>query len=377
MQPTQKAARLISDVVPLIKRTKMKKISIKFNFFSVFIICFLISQVGQNVAIANDKSWQNHFVKNESEIPVNKFRAYYFDERTAGIIRHTEIVDRPAANFVRNDFHGISGDNFGAYWIGYFDFSEPTNMTINVYQSRAESKILINGENITNQDSKKRRNKKSTEYAFSAGRHKIEVQYVSNYFSVSFLVNMLGHTTIHNKPSLRQILNTISNPSVLYCGAYESDNFDMSVNISLKKSSGPLILFLGSYQPIVWKIQDMSNAKLHTVVLSSYGPRSTVENLPKNVLILHYDNLPYVYELISKSSSSSNKRNTFKNLAYTIQDLTGYKPSGFSGKYGLKSVTIPETILDEAQYAQFGMKLHSDKKTPSPSSGSRLDRVFE
>jgi hypothetical protein len=348
----------------------MLKLSTKNKPFYVMYFCIFFFSFCSFQANAAGKSWQKHFVKKESEIPTNKFRAYYFDERTAGITMYTEVVDRPAANFVRDRFHGIPGDNFGVYWVGYFEFSETTNIIINKYQSRAESEILINGEPFRN---------KSTEYLFTPGRHKIEVQYVSNYFSVSFLVTMLKNLEIHNDASLIESLGNATNKTVWYCGAYESDNFDMSVNLSTKASNAPVILLLSSYQPIVWKINTSRKTNLHAIVLSSYGPRSTIENVPDNVKVLHYDKLPYVYDLISSSSSSSNSRNTFKNLAYKSQDLIGKKPSGFSGKYGLKSVSVPETILNEAKYSQFGMLHHGERKPDikSRKTGSRLDRVFE
>ena len=337
-------------------------------FLSIFLLC-------QAVAFAGEESWQKHFVKDKSEIPTNKFRAYYFDERTAGIIRHSEIVDRPAANFVRDKFHGIPGDNFGAYWIGYLTFKATTNMRINLYQGRSESRLIIDGETVPEGGGLK--SSRSIPFTFTPGRHKVEVQFVSNYFSVSFLVNFLPDTTIHSDASLTDTLSEIQNPTIWYCGAYESDNFDMSVDISLDMYSDPVVLFLSSYQPIVWKFSNSGGSGLHTIVLSSYGPRSTVENAPKHVQILHYNNLPYVYEIIPKGSSSSSSRNTFKNLAYKIQSLTGKKPVGFSGKYGLTSVSVPETILDEAKYSQFGMRLHGTKKSGKHTSGSRLDRVFE
>ncbi len=354
----------------------MIKISNKSNSIFILFICVFVTLLGANNALSSDKSWEKHFVKNESDIPINKFRAYYFDEQTAGIVRYTELVDRPAVNFVRK-FHNINAENFGAYWIGYLEFSEQTTMSINVYKSRAEAKILIDGENISKRSLSRGNLRKTTDYTFSPGKHKIEIQYVSNYFSVSFLVSLLPQITIFDDVSLKEALHTISDPSILYCGAYESDRFDMSVDVNIKPSNRPTILFLSSYQPIVWRMQNIEGSNLKTIILSSYSPRSTVANLPDGVTVLHYDNLPYVYELVSKNSSSSNKRNTFKNLAYTIQDLTGYKPNGFSGKYGLVSVTIPEIVLDKTQYALFGLKFNRVKSSSKKSNSSRLDMVFE
>lgn len=355
----------------MVRRVKQKQI-----FFLLF-LGFVVTQLWAGSAFATKDSWEKHLVKNDSEIPLNKFRAYYFDEQTAGIVRHSEIVDRPAANFVRDDFHNINAESFGAYWIGYFEFKEETPMSIYVYQSRAESRILIDGEDIYDTASNKKKPEKRWDYTFAAGKHKIEVQYLSNYFSVSFLVNMLPQSTLYNDVTLKEDLGSIPSPSVMYCGAYESDQFDMSVGINLRPSNRPLILFLSSYQPIIWRLDNFKGSHLDTIVVSSLRQGSSVVNMPAGVKLRYYENLPYVYKLVSKGSSSGNKKNTFKNLAYKIQSLTGYKPDGFSGKYGLRSVTIPETVLGEAEYAQFGMKFNRDKSYPDRSGRSRLDSVFE
>ncbi len=37
-------------------------------------------------------SWQKHFAKTLEEIPVNAFRAYYFDERMAGEVKYSKVV---------------------------------------------------------------------------------------------------------------------------------------------------------------------------------------------------------------------------------------------------------------------------------------------
>lgn len=344
------------------------------GFFLFFLCC-----AASHELLANDVSWQKHFVKNEAEIPVNKFRAYYFDERTAGIVRHTEVVDRPAANFVEKPFHRIPGDNFGGYWVGYFDFAEPKRITISTYQSHAETKIFIDGQVVPDRETARVSSKNAFEYTFAPGRHKIEVQHVSNYFSVSFLVNMIENLLFLDNIALAQKLGDTRDQNIWYCGAYESDNFDMSVDVTLEASTAPVILFLSSHQPIIWKISNPHQSKIRAIVLSSSSPSSSVENIPANIPVLYAHSLPCAYELVAKSSSSSDSRNTFKNLAYTIQNITGQKPVGFSGKYGLTSVRVPEIVLDDAVYSRLGMRLHGKKRSLAPTRAkeSRLDQVFE
>ncbi|PIE72214.1 MAG: hypothetical protein CSA20_09090 [Deltaproteobacteria bacterium] len=344
------------------------------DILDIFFLFFFVALSGANTTFAHAESWEKHFVENEEEIPTNKFRAFYFNEQTSGILRHTEIVDRPVINFVRNDFYNIDAEYFGAYWIGYLEFEKETTMTISVYQSRSESKIFINGKNVFSDEDLTE--SKEKDYTFEPGKHKVEIQYISNYSSASFLVNIHPQIAEYNEASLRETLNTISNPEILYCGAYESDNFDMSVEVNLKHSDRKKVLFLSSYQPIIWKIKNANSSNIATVIVSSHGKESTVEGLSDETNLIYYRNIPSVYKIKPKRSSSASKNN-FKNLAYIIQDLTGYKPNGFSGGYGLKSISVPETVLDKKLYSQFGLKFSKAKTFTGKSTKSRLDKVFE
>ncbi len=352
----------------MLRTNKRKKI------FKYIFSIFFVTLLGANATFVHADSWEKHFIKSEKEIPVNKFRAFYFNEQTSGIIRHTEIVDHPVINFVRNDFYNINAACFGAYWIGYLEFEKETTMTINVYQERSESKIFINGENIFSNVGLTK--SKERDYTFEPGRHKVEIQYISNDSSASFWVDIHSQRTEYNEFSLREMLDTISDPEILYCGAYESDNFDMSVEVTLKYSDRKKVLFLSSVRPIIWKIKNASTSNLETVIVSSYDKESAVEGLSDETDVIYYKNIPSVYRIEPKRSSSEGKNN-FKNLVYIIQDLIGYKPSGFSGGYGLKSISIPETILDEKLYSQFGLQFNKVKTFTGKSKQSRLDKVFE
>ena len=317
-------------------------------------------------------SWQKHFVKTLQEIPVNAFKAFYFDERMAGEVKYSKIVERPAVNFAHDKHFGIPGENFGAYWTGFHTFDETTRMEFHTYKSRADVKLFIDGR----EQASERSSQSGFPFTFTRGIHKIEVLYVSNYFSVGFLMEMMPPVIPADDAALLASVSGIDSPHIWYCGAYESKNIDMGVSVSLRPSPAPVVLVLCSWQPVVWQMADTGGSDLRMVVLSSHHARSRIKDLPDGVKLAYYDDLPCVYELMPKKGSGNSKR-SFKNLAYKIQSVTGQKPVGFSGKYGLTDVTVPETVLDDGLYAKFGMRLDGRGMKASTDGKSRIDRVFE
>lgn len=344
------------------------KCLLAFILFSIIVTYSLLVKTSE----AKEESWQKHFVKSESQIPYNKFRAFYFDERMPGILKHTEIVDRPAVSYNHDKFHGIMGDNFGACWVGNFLFNTTKKMTISVSGGRHELKILVDGENIYTEKSKKT----EFEHTFSRGVHKIEVQYLSDYSSVNFMINIMDSFTKLESSAISSYLSFQKNPVVWYCGAYESGNFDHSVYVNLRKSNRPIILILSSYRPIVWKFVNAKTSNLRAIIISSHEPRSIINNVPNSILVFNVDSIPYVYELLPKNSSGSS-RDSFKEVAIESQTMTGRKPEGFTGYYELLSVTIPEYPLDDSTYSVFGMSLKGYFEPDKKNSRSRIDRVFE
>lgn len=317
-------------------------------------------------------TWQKHYINTLAEIPINAFRACYFDERMAGEVKYSKIVDRPAVNFAHDKHFGIPGEAFGAYWIGFHTFEKTTLLEFNIYKSRAEVKLFIDGRELTSAGS----SKTGIPFTFTPGIHKIEVLYVSNYFSVSFLMDMMPPVMSVDDTTLLSSISTINNPKIWYCGAYESQNIDMDVKVSLNPSLSPVVLVLSSWQPIVWDLADTGRTDLRQVILSSHHSRSSIKHLPDHVKLIYYDDLPNVHELMPQKSSVNPKR-SFKNLAYKIQSITGKKPVGFSGKYGLTDVTVPEILLDDKMYAKYGMRLNGQGKQISLDEKSRIDTVFE
>ena len=330
-----------------------------------------LEQLERKVKASHEKSWRPHFVTADTEIPTNAFKAHYFDERTAGITRHTEVVKIPSIHYCRNTFHKIPAENIGAYYIGKFHFDKSTIKNLNVFQGNAESSIYINGVKLWQGD----KYSIVKEYLFNPGPHIIEIQYVTKHHCAGFMFTMTEINLVKQAKDLANLDIAYEDADIWYCGVYETDNFDGNIYVDLGKSRRPIILFLCSYEPVIWNFHGADLDNLRAVVISSWHPGSLLANMDKDIPVNYVEKLPYVYD--TNKSSSSNRKNSFKNLVYYIQDITQKKIVGFSGKYKLGNVRIPEKDLDEQFYKTIGMTLHPKPKSYKKKDKSFLDRVFE
>jgi hypothetical protein len=315
---------------------------------------------------------RHNYSNPETEIPVNRFRAFYFDDRKPEEFVYSQIVDRPALQHSsRKPVHGIPPKNLIIHWIGYIDVAQKTLKVINIFQATsANSEVLIDDTQIWSGKNYSR----SLPYNFSKGRHKIEIRSKTrdHYFSV--LVTMTKNSKPIKKEHLSDFLKPFSQADVMYCGVYESENPDMTLPVVLKRKD-PFILFLSSYEPVVWELMLQNITHLKAVILSSKYNGSKIINLPDNIPVYHYRKIPWAYSLIPDYNKKF--KQTFKYAALEIQSVLGRKPIGFTGAYKLKQANIPERILDETQYREIGLTLAPTNFDIEKLKGSVMDTVFE
>ena len=340
-------------------------------------ICELQQQALPDLGPDADRTWGQYFVKDPCEIPLGAFRAYYFDERRPGRVVFTETVPHPVANFGSDEFHHIESENFGAYWVGYFYYPQDILKTMYVNQGSAESRIIIDGRELWqgNQSSH------AIPANFTAGMHKVEIEFINSYHVVGFSLKSLSPVQILEPEALFGQITVTPKSEIWYCGAYESTAFDMSIKVRLQRTPWPVILFLSSYDPVTWDFTTADVSRLSYVVVASRKESVTLKNLPEQIPVARIRNFPYAYKFIpdpGRVSTPSKKRtNSFKAVAYKIQDILGRKPTGFTGSYGMSMARIPELVLDEEKYREIGMTLQPKTSRDPQKKKSRLDMVFE
>ncbi len=306
----------------------------------------------------------------KSEINQN-FQAFYYDRNKGAEAVYSEHVDIPALNYVNKDFHGIPAEKLSAYWVGYLNFPKITRKSINIFESRGKTTLFINGVRIWrggNQYSH------SFNYLFPAGRHKIEVHFESDYFSVGFLLTFTDAGNSLSDRALAEKLAGSGNYDSMYCGAYQGTLPDKTIGVDIKPHAKPLVLFLSSFEPNIWDFTIRNTENLKAVVLSSNHFGSVVKNLPPRIPV-YYGEIPYVTDFIPLSGAS--RKQTFKGVALKIQGITGRKPVGFSGKYSLPRMQVPDLILDEKHYNEIGLSLASQGVPLAELQEMKMQTIFE
>ena len=295
---------------------------------------------------------------NEKEIPVNAFRATYFN--TPGEVLHTEVVPNPRHY---REF------TFG-HWIGYLEFKEETVRSIEIFQGLNRSQVIINGETVWDQKGYSR----SIPYTFSKGRHLVEVTFEQRH-SPGFLISFNEKKQILNHNELAQQLQPLKPFDIHYCGTYKNNNPDGAITISFRADKKPSILFLNSYEGVIWDFDNQGLNHLKAVVVSSKKHGTAIVNLTKNMPIFYLKRLATSYSFIPVSKADFNS--TFKITALQILSMTGQKPVSFSGKEQLSQVDIPMRRLTEEDYRKIGMTHKPTDFDIFTEHPRKIDVVFE
>ncbi|MBU1566569.1 MAG: hypothetical protein KJ630_13195 [Proteobacteria bacterium] len=302
---------------------------------------------------------------------IKNFQAFYYDRSRGNEVVYSECVDIPALSYVSKDFHDIPAEKLSAYWVGNLDFPKETRKSINIFESRGKTTLFINGVKIWTGGN---RYSHSLNYLFPAGKSKIEVRFESDYFSVGFLLTFSDAGKPFNDKSLTDKLAGIGDYDSMYCGAYEGTLPDKTIGVNIKQHAKPLVLFLSSYEPIIWDFDTHNTENLKAVVLSSKHFGSIAKNLPSQIPV-YYGEIPYVTDFIPQSGTSRGQ--TFKNIALQIQSITSRKPISFSGKYSLPRIHLPDLILDEKHYNEIGLSLATQGVPPVELREMQMQKVFE
>lgn len=311
------------------------------------------------------KSWADILQVDNKQIPLNKFHAFYMQSQQPNKVIYSEDVSKVSILYSRNEkFHNIEPDHFMALWIGDFEFNKNTLKELTLSISWAKVKLLIDGKIVYNGGSST-----TIPYTFTKGKHRIEIEYSNNYGQVDFLFDMqnAGQEVNENFKALIK-----SNTKIYMVGAYSGWRDDHALDIKLKESIDPVILFVASYEPIHWNIKNAKNLK--AVVYNSYDPGSSIKTDNSNVKIFHDQKFNYVSRLMPYCYDGPfihcENKNSFQNSVGHIVELTGKKPNGFSSieepsfstkrlisLESTKDIIVPQIILDTEIYKKIDNKM--------------------
>ncbi len=256
-------------------------------------------------------------------IPKGKYKASYYNEKK---FVASEIVDAISINYPYSEFRGIPSESFQATWETDIEVKEDTTLILSVSVSWSKLSIYVDDEQLTSWSN----NSKEQPIKISKGSHRVKIEYSNHWHTVNFNASFENYPKLSIGDATQQITPLLSGATkTLYIGAYESKNIYNEVVVKIKKSKSPVIIFLGSYDAIRWKIENPKNTIIKAVFFDSYGPGSSVSVSNSKTKIFKLQGVPYAYE-------------NFEAAASFIQRVSGVIPSYTYGEYGLTQVEIPE-----------------------------------
>ena len=299
--------------------------------------------------------------------PVNSFVESLLVRQQGNSVTTTRVVKEPA----------LDGTFIKGSWKGYFDVSQQTDKTFKIIRQGIKVELIIDGRSVWRGRSDSR--EKIYQYTFKPGRH--EVMFVAypeaEYRPVKFNVSITDNAKELKYDELATRLKGLGDFDSIYCGVKKDISPTQPVDIILKKSEKPVVLFLTSYKQVTWDFKDSNMDNLAAIVTSSKND-SSIKNLPPHIPVYHFFRLSNAAHFIPVSGRgiSRNIDNTFKQAALQILALAGELPAGFSGLEHGNRIVVPEIVLDREKYRQIGFADVSPDYNIFIEYPEKIDAVF-
>lgn len=313
--------------------------------FLAFFLCFANPIIVQH-AIADSKvdepaiGWGKK-LNVKGEIPATGFKAIYIDRKKPEVIAFEQPVSSIAINYSYNEFHEIDSPNFGAYWVGKLNFEDNVTKQIDISQSWAHSRIIVDGKLIFD----KANESASLFYDFSAGEHLIEIEYFNNWHTVEFKVAVTDVLSFTTEKAITAYFqqNKLEVAEVYYVGVYESSATDSTIHVVLPETKKLSVLWLDSYSAVDWILDGPSDG-IYAVVLSSFSPGARITgkkidhrfNLKSRVGV---DNETMRCSCMSDYFHCEDKRDLL-SVAHGLHDVTGNELTAYAVTYSAERLAI-------------------------------------
>lgn len=329
------------------------------------------------------KSTWGKYLNPENAIPTNKFKAFYIDTNHPKKLIASEIVDKVAVNYPWKDFHNIDAKDFGGYWVGNFVFKEAKDQELSISQSWARTRIIIDGMVVYEGGS----NKQFT-HKFTKGIHKIEVEYVNNWHTVGFMLTIKDKEKLFSIGEIQKELlkKSSKNSVIVFAGAYESKRKDQSITVKVAKNKNPIVMVLNSYDAVRWIIQNPYKVKIEAIVFSGHKPGIEVVGDIASIPVYQVNTAIGAYKM-QRSCTCVNGGADFHcegieplEVIQNIENTIGKKVFGYSSEYGMETILLPNTLLDEKKIAEFQeLKKQNEQRRKScqKQSNPNFEKMFE
>jgi hypothetical protein len=290
------------------------------------------------------------------------FKANYFNTKKSGKVLFSERVNEVAISYPYDQGQGftINSQHFGATWTGTVTAKKSVTKVLHIFQAWSKTRVVIDGNVVFDKENEEGR----VRYDFSAGTHDIVIEYENNWHTTDFYVRFLDPRPSLNVEELRNVLQEPlkQNPLLYYGGVYGTYTHRGETLVRLKPTSRPVILFLATYDPVRWKIEEAFAGQVLAIVFSSYSVATHVHMPPAEVPV-YYTSWETIFpadeiipqcEVHDHSGSPYFYCETDPNEMLTtmanVELMTGRRLDGVTAQYDPAVLNVPAMIFDDASY---------------------------
>ncbi len=218
------------------------------------------------------------------------------------------------------------------------------------------------------------------------GRHTIEVEYINNWHTTDVMVRVQEPVQLLTRSQVKAELERTGEPhKIYYVGAYESDTQDGSVQLNLRPDEQPMVLFLGSYNPIQWHINNPHGNAIKAIVYSSYKPGAVVTGdvSATTQLMAMHDGFR-TYKMVKECSCNAGhfhcSGKDFGRTLKQLESIGGGKLVGFSGDYSPEALPVPQTLMNDTtrdMIAANRQEVNEQRKRCGEKKNPDFDAMFD
>lgn len=322
--------------------------------------------------------WSTRFTP--TSVPKNSYQAYYINTRQPNTIVFKAVVPQVAISYAWDDggTFKIASEDFGGYWVGNIDIAADGNYEVSTAESWSESRVIINGREIKTQT------EESVPVYLKKGTYKVGVEFVNNWHTTDFAMNILPQNTQYSGAELKEKLSPYKNAKNWYVGVYETENSNRRLSLDTSRMSEDSILFLNSYSQLNWVLT--ANKFVKAVVVSSYEPGTIVSGVPTGVPVFYA-----TYDTIASEYSLDENCDSYRGSVFSLCDyidqlskidnslfvLTGRKMDTFTGAYSPTILTAPGKVISDTVRKSI-LRSYSDAKAEaiSESESQSISNIY-
>jgi len=289
------------------------------------------------------------------EIPRDAFQFWYFDSTRPDVVVKSGIVPGVVVNYAwdQGDGFRLRSENFGGYWVGSIRAAAAGEHVLAVSQSWADVRVILDGRKLPDEE--------EVRVWLDAGYHQLEVEFLNNWHTTDFAVNLRAAFREYSLAEARALLQPLEGSAeVWYAGVYESSSADHSIRLALSAAvPTDVVLVLSSYSQVDWRLAADASVNLKAVVVSSYEP-GTLVSTPGDVgmlLPLRRAQMTTTYTLGTDCHDSGavfhcEHIHELRKLDDSVRQLTALPVVAFVGEYGAAALRLPTRRLDAAERAR-------------------------